>query len=89
MIALIKAADFKASLGNVKLYGDNVAALMDLELGRVDAVLVDSSVGRYYMQKKQGVFKVIDKTWVKKNSASVCVKKILCSEINLTAFSNK
>jgi len=23
--------------------------------------LVDSSVGRYYMQKKQGVFKVIDK----------------------------
>ena len=58
---LNKAADFKASLGNVKLYGDNVAALMDLELGRVDAVLVDSSVGRYYMQKKQGVFKVIDK----------------------------
>lgn len=58
---LNKAADFKASLGNVKLYGDNVAALMDLELGRVDAVLVDSAVGGYYMQKKQGVFKVIDK----------------------------
>ena len=34
---------------------------MDLELGRVNAVLGDSSVGRYYMQKKQGVFKVIDK----------------------------
>lgn len=58
--ALEKNADFKASLGSVKTYGDFVAALMDLELGRLDGVLVDSVVGRYYMSKKEGTFKVID-----------------------------
>lgn len=58
--ALDKNADFKASLGQVKTYGDFVAALMDLELGRIDGVLVDSVVGRYYMAKKAGTFKVID-----------------------------
>lgn len=58
--ALDKQVDFKNSLGEVKKYGDFVNALMDLEIGRVDAVLVDSVVGRYYMQKKAGKFKVID-----------------------------
>lgn len=58
--ALDKQADFKNSLGEVKKYGDFVNALMDLEIGRIDAVLVDSVVGRYYMQKKAGKFKVID-----------------------------
>lgn len=33
---------------------------MDLEIGRTDGVLVDSVVGRYYMTKKEGKFKVID-----------------------------
>ena len=59
--ALNKAADFKSSLGNVKMYGDFVAALMDLEVGRIDGVLVDSVVGRYYMSKKPDQFKVIDR----------------------------
>lgn len=58
--ALNKNADFKASLSQVKTYGDFVAALMDLELGRIDGVLVDSVVGRYYMSKKPDTFKVID-----------------------------
>jgi polar amino acid transport system substrate-binding protein len=58
--ALNKNADFKGSLGEVKTYGDFVAALMDLELGRIDCVLVDSVVGRYYMSKKPDTFKVID-----------------------------
>ena len=59
--ALNKAAEFKSSLGNVKMYGDFVAALMDLEVGRIDGVLVDSVVGRYYMSKKPDQFKVIDR----------------------------
>lgn len=33
---------------------------MDLEIGRTDGILVDSVVGRYYMAKKPGKFKVID-----------------------------
>ncbi|WP_101912430.1 amino acid ABC transporter substrate-binding protein [Megasphaera vaginalis (ex Bordigoni et al. 2020)] len=58
--ALDKVPDFKGSLADVKLYGDFVAAFMDLEVGRTDAILVDSVVGRYYMSKKEGKFKVID-----------------------------
>lgn len=58
--ALEKNADFKKSLQDVKKYGDFVAAFMDLELGRTDGILVDSVVGRYYMSKKPGKFKVID-----------------------------
>lgn len=58
--ALDKAADFKNSLQDVKKYGDFVNAFMDLEVGRIDGVLVDSVVGRYYMSKKPGSYKVID-----------------------------
>lgn len=58
--ALDKAADFKNSLQDVKKYGDFVNAFMDLEVGRIDGVLVDSVVGRYYMQKKPNSYKVID-----------------------------
>lgn len=58
--ALDKQADFKNSLQDIKKYGDFVAAFMDLEVGRTDGLLVDSVVGRYYMSKKPGKFKVID-----------------------------
>ena len=58
--ALDKQVDFKNSLQDVKKYGDFVAAFMDLEVGRTDGLLVDSVVGRYYMSKKPGKFKVID-----------------------------
>ena len=55
-----KQPEFKNSLQEVKRYGDFVAAFMDLELERIDGILVDSVVGRYYMSKKPGQFKVID-----------------------------
>lgn len=58
--ALEKNMDFQKSLSEVKKYGDFVNAFMDLEIGRIDGVLVDSVVGRYYMTKKPGQFKVID-----------------------------
>ena len=58
--ALEKQPEFKNSLQEVKRYGDFVAAFMDLELERIDGILVDSVVGRYYMSKKPGQFKVID-----------------------------
>lgn len=58
--ALEKNMDFQKSLSEVKKYGDFVNAFMDLEIGRIDGVFVDSVVGRYYMTKKPGQFKVID-----------------------------
>jgi polar amino acid transport system substrate-binding protein len=36
----------------LKKFGDNVTALLDLTTGRLDAVVVDEVVGRYYLAKK-------------------------------------
>ena len=41
----------KSSLKEFKTYGDYISAFMDLENGRVDAVVCDEIVGRYYMAK--------------------------------------
>lgn len=46
------------SLGEIVKFEDNVQALMDLEIGRLDAVVVDEILGRYYIAKKEGVFAV-------------------------------
>ncbi len=54
---LDKLPELKKTFKGVKLYGDFTSALLDLQAGRVDAVLIDSVVGRYYMTKKPDVFK--------------------------------
>jgi polar amino acid transport system substrate-binding protein len=41
-------------------YQDNVQALMDLEVGRIDAVVVDEILGRYYLSGKPGIFEVAE-----------------------------
>ena len=41
------------SVKDVKKYGSNVEALLDLEAGRTQAVIIDSMVGRYYIAKKE------------------------------------
>ena len=47
------------SFKDLKKYGDNVTALMDLAAGRVDAVVLDEVVGRYYTSKKPGEYAVL------------------------------
>ena len=41
-------------------YQDNVQALMDLETGRIDAVVVDEILGRYYLSGKPSVYEVAE-----------------------------
>lgn len=48
--------EFAKTLKEVKKYPDCIAALMDMEAGRVDAIITDEIVGRYYMEKKPGKF---------------------------------
>ena len=48
------------SFKEFKTFGDNVTALMDLATGRLDAVVVDEVVGRYYVAKKPTEYAVID-----------------------------
>lgn len=44
----------------LKTYGDNITAMMDLGTGRLDAVVLDEVVGRYYVAKRGNEFKVLE-----------------------------
>lgn len=50
----------KADMKEVKKYPDCIAAMMDMEAGRVDAIITDEIVGRYYMGKSTDQFIVLD-----------------------------
>lgn len=50
--------EFAKTLKDVKKYADCIAAMMDLSNGRVDAIVTDEIVGRYYMSKRVGEFEV-------------------------------
>lgn len=47
----------------VKKFGDNVTALMDLGAGRLDAIVVDEVVGRYLISKRAGEYRVLDENF--------------------------
>ena len=51
---------FKNKVKEVKKYSDFVSAFMDLENGRVDAVIGDEMVGRYYMSKHPDTIDAVD-----------------------------
>ncbi len=48
------------SLKDIRKYSNNTEALLDLEAGRIDAVVVDEIVGRYYIAKKLGIYNVLE-----------------------------
>ena len=55
-------ADLQNSFNEFKTYGDYVSAFMDLENGRLDAVICDEIVGRYYMAKHPEALQALDVT---------------------------
>ena len=52
--------DLQNSFTEFKTYGDYVSAFMDLENGRLDAVVCDEIVGRYYMAKHPDKLQAVD-----------------------------
>ena len=48
------------SFKELKKFGDNVTALMDLSTGRLDAVVLDEVVGRYYTAKRPDDYAVLE-----------------------------
>lgn len=52
----------KESFREFKTYGDYVSAFMDLENGRIDALVCDEIVGRYAMSKQGDKFEALDVT---------------------------
>lgn len=58
--AVKSAADVMDSLSELVKYQDNVQALMDLGTGRIDAVVVDEILGRYYVSDKMDTYSVAE-----------------------------
>ena len=61
--AIEKDAATAKSLKELKKFGDNVTALIDLSVGRLDALVVDEVVGRYYTAKKPGEYRVLEENF--------------------------
>jgi polar amino acid transport system substrate-binding protein len=64
--ALSSAADaldanaIKSQIKKVTEFPDNVLALSDLKIGRIQAVVIDEVVANYYISKEKGVYKLLD-----------------------------
>jgi polar amino acid transport system substrate-binding protein len=61
--AVQKDATTGKAIKELKKFADNVTALMDLSAGRLDAIVVDEVVGRYYTAKKPGEYRVLDENF--------------------------
>lgn len=57
--AMNKQPELRDSFSDWKLYPDFTSCFMDLESGRMDAIIGDSVLINYYMQKKPGQFRVL------------------------------
>lgn len=64
--ALESAAEFKASV-TPNLTDTNLNALMNLETGAVDGVLMDEIVARYSIEKRDGNYRVLDEALADEN----------------------
>ena len=58
--AIEKDAVTLKAIKELKKFGDNVTALMDLKTGRLEALVVDEVVGRYYTAKKPGEYVILE-----------------------------
>jgi len=62
--ALDDSPDFKATLSEVAEFNDYMVALMDLEQGGVDAVLMDTVVANYYITEKGAALSILGEALV-------------------------
>ncbi|MGI6160958.1 MAG: amino acid ABC transporter substrate-binding protein [Christensenellales bacterium] len=58
--ALEKDTELYESIGEKIDFGNNVSALMDLKIDKVDAVAVDIVVAQYYMTQEEGIYRILD-----------------------------
>lgn len=58
----LSANPINSEIKTVTEFSDNVMALSDLKIGRVDAVVIDEVVINYYMSKEQDTFKLLDES---------------------------
>lgn len=59
--------DLESSMKDVKRYDKNTEAFQDLAIGRIDAVVVDELVGRYYIKDQNANYKILSQELRKEN----------------------
>ncbi len=80
--AMDKQPEVRDSFSEWKLYPDFTSCFMDLETGRMDAVLGDGVLINYYMQNKPGKFRVLPGV-VAREVCAVGIKKGNTELVNL------
>ncbi|HYK75299.1 MAG TPA: amino acid ABC transporter substrate-binding protein [Pseudoneobacillus sp.] len=58
----LNANEIKSKIKTVTEFKDNVLALSDLKIGRIDAVVIDQIVADYYMTKENDTYKILDES---------------------------
>lgn len=58
----LNANPIHTEIKTISEFPDNVLALSDLKNGRLDAVVIDEVVARYYMSQDEGTFKLLDES---------------------------
>src|SRR5690606_7532324 len=58
----LNAHEISTKIGTLSEFADNVLALSDLKIGRVDAVVIDEVVVKYYMAQEEGTFRLLEET---------------------------
>ncbi|MEH7235848.1 amino acid ABC transporter substrate-binding protein [Bacillus sp. JJ1562] len=58
----LESSPIKPKIKEVTEFSDNVLALNDLKVGRLDAVVIDEVVINYYLSKESGTFKVLEES---------------------------
>lgn len=58
--AISAEPELRDSFQELKLYSDNVTSFMDLELGRIDAVVVAKTTAAYFIKQNNADFRIID-----------------------------
>ena len=61
--AIQKDNNAEKTFKDLKKFGDNVTALLDLSAGRLEALVVDEVVGRFYISKKPGEYRVLEENF--------------------------
>jgi len=60
----IEADDLAEALApNLTMYEDNTTAMLDLDAGRVDAVVVDEVVGKYFLSMNEGKYTILEENF--------------------------
>lgn len=75
--------DFKDSLKELVKVDNNVQALLDLKVSGSDVVVMDEIVARYYTEKEEGTYKILDEALAQEEYVIGFRKgdKALCAEV--------